>query len=558
MKPVSRASGWHAHVYPCHRRRADVPRWVLAPHWLGALAVGFVALLWLVLRSGTKPSRLTYPCQQSAFGLAAAAFGAPLVGTVVIGRESLAAVLRSGVYRVIGGLLAMLVLALWAVASMSSSSPSTILTPPADYRPDVFVVNNARGVCPGRFGGIDDLITLMGTHGLKWHRSAAMGATSGPEGLIDSDDVVIIKINGQWSERGGTNTDVLRGVIRRIVEHPDGFVGEVIVADNGQGSGNLNRPSNNAENIGQSPQDVVNDFAAEWWKVATVLWDSFRLAAVSEYSAGNLGDGYVVDPLLHPRTQIKISYPKFRTPFGSYVSYKYGVWSADTETYDSDRLVVINIPVLKTHRIYGITASVKNHMGVVTQSLGTNSHNGVEFGGLGAVMADVRMPDVTILDCIWILARPESGPDATYGQATRHDRLLAGVDPVALDAWAAKFVMIPAILENGYTLSDCHEKQDPDNPDSVFRKYLDRSMNELLLGGIVTTNDYNAVQLYQWWMDDEDRDGDVDLTDASGFVSCWSGPDGSVDPRCAAFNFDCDADVDLRDFAKFQLLFNGS
>jgi hypothetical protein len=459
----------------------------------------------------------------------------------------------------------MLALVVWAVASMESSAPNSILTPPADYRPDVFVVNDVRGVSPGRFGGVDDLITLMGAHGLKWHRTSEVVApTSDPGGLIDRDDVVIVKINAQWAERGGTNTDVLRGVIRRIVEHPDGFVGEVIVADNGQGSGDLNRPSNNAENIGQSPQDVVNDFAAEGWQVATVLWDSFCSTSVGEYSAGNMSNGYVVNPVLHPRTQIKVSYPKFRTPFGSYVSYKHGVWSPDTQSYDADRLVVINFPVLKTHRIYGITASVKNHMGVVTDSLrsssclSTDSHYGVGRGGLGSVLADVRMPDVTILDCIWIQARPGSGPAATYGEATRHDRLLAGVDPVALDAWAAKFVMIPAILENGYTLSDYDAKQNPDNPDSVFRQYLDRSMNELLLSGIVTTNNYNAVQLYQWWMDDEDRDGDVDLTDAGGFVSCWSGPDGSVDPRCAAFNFDCDADVDLRDFAKFQLLFNGS
>ena len=169
------------------------------------------------------------------------------------------------------------------------------------------------------------------------------------------------------------------------------------------------------------------------------------------------------------------------------------------------------------------------------------------------MLADVRMPDVTILDCIWVQPDVSSGPDAPYAEATRRDQLLAGADPVALDAWAAKFVLVPAVLEYG----DPIDAQDPDDPASIFRQYLDRSMNELLLGGIVTTNDYNAVQLYQWWMDDEDRDGDVDLTDARGFVSCWSGPDGSVDPLCAAFNSDCDADVDLQDFAEFQLLFTG-
>jgi hypothetical protein len=273
---------------------------------------------------------------------------------------------------------------------------------------------------------------------------------------------------------------------------------------------------------------------------------------VGEYSTGNMSNGYVVNPVLHPRTQIKVSYPKFRTLFGSYVSYKYGVWSSQAH-YDPERLVVINLPVLKTHRFYGVTGSVKNHMGVVTQSLGTDSHNGVGRGGLGSIIADVRMPDLTILDCIWVQPDVSSGPAAPYAEATRRDQLLAGVDPVALDAWAAKFVLVPAVLEYG----DPIDAQDPDDPASIFRRYLDRSMNVLLLSGIVTTNDYNAVQLHRW-MGDKDRDGDVDLTDAGGFVSCLSGPDGSVDPGCGAFNSDDDAGVDLRDFAQFQLLFNGS
>ncbi|MCP4899417.1 MAG: DUF362 domain-containing protein, partial [bacterium] len=33
---------------------------------IGALVIGLVSLGWLLLRSGTKPSRLTYPCQQAA------------------------------------------------------------------------------------------------------------------------------------------------------------------------------------------------------------------------------------------------------------------------------------------------------------------------------------------------------------------------------------------------------------------------------------------------------------------------------------------------------------
>jgi hypothetical protein len=320
--------------------------------------------------------------------------------------------------------------------------------------------------------------------------------TAGPDGLIDRDDVVIVKVNAQWSQRGGTNTDVLRGILRRIVEHPDGFVGEIIVADNGQGSGNLNRSECNAEDHGQSPQDVVNDFVAEGWSVSTRLWDAFRTTSVGEYASGDAADGYVLSAALDPETEIRVSYPKFQSPRGTCISYKYGIWDPVSTTYDHDRLVVLNVPVLKTHSIYAATGAVKNHMGVITQSLGTDSHNGVGRGGLGSVLAEVRVPDLTILDCIWVLARPRLGPSATYTEANRRDQLVAGTDPVALDVWAVKNILVPQILANGYTVADYASTQNPDNPDSKFRRYLDSSMNEMLASGIPTTNDYNAVRLF--------------------------------------------------------------
>jgi hypothetical protein len=50
--------------------RPFFPRWarVWAISW--AMTSGFLSLLWLILRSGLKPSRFTYPCQQAAFSAA--------------------------------------------------------------------------------------------------------------------------------------------------------------------------------------------------------------------------------------------------------------------------------------------------------------------------------------------------------------------------------------------------------------------------------------------------------------------------------------------------------
>lgn len=456
---------------------------------------GLAGLVWLFLRSGSKPTRLSYPCQQSALGVAFGAFGGPVALAALSGRAKLAEFLRSRFGRIVLGGLATLTVALAVIGAADQTQPIALLAPPSDYHPDLYLVNHARGPSANRFGGIDDLASLMKSAGRPWHRASTGGPTAGPNGLIDRQAVVLIKVNAQWPQRGGTNTDVLRGIMRVIVEHPDGFAGEIIVADNGQGAGNLNRTECNAEDQGQSPQDVVNDFVAEGWKASIRLWDGFRTSLVTEYSSGDLSDGYVVSTVTDPQTQIRVSYPKFRSSWGTYVSYKHGIWNAAWASYDHDRLVVINVPVFKTHSIYGVTAAVKNHMGVVTQSLSTDSHNGVGRGGLGSVLAEVRVPDLTILDCIWVLARPGLGPSASYAQASRRDQLLAGFDPVALDVWAVKNILVPQIIANGYTPGD-YQAQDPDNADSTIRRYLDRSMNEMLAAQIPTTNDGASVRLW--------------------------------------------------------------
>jgi len=440
---------------------------------------------------------LAYPCQQAALTTAAAAFGVPFVALLVAARGRVLTLLRTGRGIVMSAGACTVAVVMLTLAAPDDSYNGTLVQPPAGYEPLVFLINDARGPTPERFGGIDDLVTLMGSNGTKFHRSATVSPTSGPDGLIDADDVVLLKINAQWAERGGTNTDVIRGVIRQIVEHPDGFVGEVVVVDNGQGLGFLNRSDSNAEDITQSVQDVVTDFVNEGWQVSGMLWDPIRATSVGEYADGNMTSGYVVNPVLDHETSIKVSYPKFQTPYGTYVSYKNGVWSTTTSSYDPGKLVVINMPVLKTHSIYGVTGAVKNHMGLITQdtSIGTDSHNGVARGGLGSVLAEVRLPDLTIMDAIWVLARPGLGPMATYDNATRRNQLLASADPVALDIWAVKNVLVPEMLANGYTPADYAANQDPDNPISTFRRYLDRSMNEMLLGGIDTTNDLGSIQV---------------------------------------------------------------
>ena len=56
---------------------------------------------------------------------------------------------------------------------------------------DLFVI---QGVTPDD-SGIPDLISLMSANGIRFYRSEDPGLGRGPDGLIDADDVVLIKVN---------------------------------------------------------------------------------------------------------------------------------------------------------------------------------------------------------------------------------------------------------------------------------------------------------------------------------------------------------------------------
>ena len=115
------------------------------------------------------------------------------------------------------------------------------------------------------------------------------------------------------------------------------------------------------EDTGQSAQDVADSFGDR--KVSTYLWDGITTRAVGEYSDGDMRDGYVLKGAESPATGLRVSYPKFRTVKGTCVSFKRGVWDPEDRAYDGDRLKVINVPMLKAHFIYGVTACVKHYMG---------------------------------------------------------------------------------------------------------------------------------------------------------------------------------------------------
>ncbi len=245
--------------------------------------VGLLSLTWYLLRSGAKPSRTSYPCQQAAkttTDIWLTTFIFPIIASVQSKKLEFDKRIPKGTI-----VLAIIIVAIASFSilnSRNSISPidgdkepkdnSTVVIFPlkgwtAVQSPasNIYAVNGTTG----NNGGLEALIDLMGSHGLPLYKSQNRAKNSGPEGLIDGNDVVLIKVNCQWDQRGGTNTDLLRSIIEAIIKHPDGFTGEIVIADNGQAQygssgsgGSLNWAQSNAEDHTQSVQKVVDFFSS--------------------------------------------------------------------------------------------------------------------------------------------------------------------------------------------------------------------------------------------------------------------------------------------------------
>jgi len=474
-----------------------------------SLIAGFLTFLWLLLRSGTKPSRIVYPCQRAAATYTLYSIGS-LIFPIFALKINVEDIFKSK--KKIIGIVAVLavILIIWNIDLLNNSNNidksgdgalskdnieiQNIIS--EGQASNIYVINNT----VGEYEGTKALIELMGEYGLPFYK------TKDTNGLISPDDVILIKVNSQWDERGGTNTDLIKSLIQLIVEHPEGFNGEIIVCDNGQAQfgsgmegGSLNWVSNNALDKTQSMQKVVDHFSGDY-KVSTFLWDNITENKVKEYSENDYKDGYIVYKSPDQYTGIIVSYPKFQTKYGTYISFKNGVWIESESRYDSNKLKIINVPVLKTHSIYGVTASVKHYMGVVSDKLTNhNAHNSVGRGGMGTQMAETRVPTLNIIDAIWINSIPRGGPSTSYNKATQTKVIAASIDPIALDYWSAKNILIPASKKIGYTNVN---SIDPDyREDKSFGSWLLLSKEALTRAGYTYTDEMSQISVYVKYVD---------------------------------------------------------
>ena len=225
---------------------------------------------------------------------------------------------------------------------------------------------------------------LVIAHGTDPARNvhAAVQRMGGMKRFIGSDDVVVIKPNIGWertpAQAANTHPDVVSQVVRECL---DAKPKRVIVCD-----------------------CPVN-------KARPAFERSGIMAAALEAGA-------------------EVILPEESTYHTVQISPRLGTWDVLEPFILATKL--INVPVAKHHSLTGVTAGMKNWIGI-TGKLRVMFHDEIQRSI--AELAALMRPTLTVVDASRVLM--ESGPQGGSLSAVKQIGAVAvGVDPIALDAWA--------------------------------------------------------------------------------------------------------------------------
>ncbi|MFX0036200.1 MAG: DUF362 domain-containing protein [Candidatus Hermodarchaeota archaeon] len=175
------------------------------------------------------------------------------------------------------------------------------------------------------------------------------------------------------------------------------------------------------------------------------------------------------------------------------------------------------MPVLKSHMRYGVTGCIKHYMGVpqgyrapTVHPTIPHEHFSIANGGMATLMIETRAPILNILDMIWINANPlESsirvGPYGNYEYTRFTDIIGASQDPVALDYWVSKNILIPTAMLDYDTYSSLDPDYEPlstpygvgfEPMDESFHNYLRRSKDILFNAGLQVTMNQTEMNVF--------------------------------------------------------------
>jgi hypothetical protein len=336
---------------------------------------------------------------------------------------------------------------------------------------------------------------------------AVLEKMGGIEKIVGKDDVVLIKVSAQWWNQGMTNVAAVKRVIEQILAIEGFAGEVVVfenthfrLADGSGLSRAWTHPS--ARNVDvegwtklgdlidhfknfDAPVSFVGLVDAGPNELAEGTWhDPGRAHGVyggdgrAPIAPGETRDGYHWDFARAFRlkrswvdhAQTPLSWPVFTSPrSGLLIDFKDGVIKREGEKRvpAQRKLTWINMTTANQHNDTGFTGCCKSAMGVVDMSagwLGTDprvrGYQSVHFFGfpdalwrMAGPLADfakrVRAPDLYLAVAEWVAATPPSGwregADIRIeaSSAFRKRTVVAGTDPVAIDSWCVRNLLMP-------------------------------------------------------------------------------------------------------------------
>ncbi len=333
---------------------------------------------------------------------------------------------------------------------------------------------------------------------------AVLAKLGGIDRVVGPGDVVLVKVSAQWWNQGMTNVAAARRVIEHILEIP-GFHGEVLVFENvhfrlADGSGLARawtRPSERNVDVDGWTRlgDLIPHFrgkpvgfvglvdagasalAQDGWHDPTHAHGVYGGDGRGPIADGEDRDGYRWDftqafrvkRSLVDSAQTPLTWPVFTSPTsGLVIDLRHGVFrrEAGRRVPAERKLTWITLTTANEHGSTGYTGCCKSAMGIVDMSagrLGTHpaarGYQSVHYFGepnatwrMAGPLADfarkVRAPDLYITVAEWVAAAPAGwtgDEDIRHAEACAHRArtVIAGTDPVAIDAWVVRNLVMP-------------------------------------------------------------------------------------------------------------------
>ena len=106
-----------------------------------------------------------------------------------------------------------------------------------------------------------------------------------------------------------------------------------------------------------------------------------------------------------------------------------------------------------------------------------------------------RFPDLNIVDALWVSLEPGKGPSVGYEQASCLQVIAASTDPVALDYWVSKYILMQGAEQVGNSARSFSPEITGIFP-RAFSKYLDSSKKILQEDGLQVTTDEASMNVY--------------------------------------------------------------